>query len=119
MKRYEEVAELLAAEIRSGQLAPGAKLPSIRKVIAQYGVSPATAFQAYYRLEERGLVRARERSGYYVASSGYSHPLEPEPTAHRVPLVSAEVDISELVFSVLGAVKERDVLPLGSAFPSP
>jgi DNA-binding transcriptional MocR family regulator len=117
MKRYEEVAELLAAEIRSGQLAPGAKLPSIRKVIAQYGVSPATAFQAYYRLEERGLVRARERSGYYVASSGHSHPLEPEPT--RVPLVSAEVDISELVFSVLGAVKERDVLPLGSAFPSP
>lgn len=117
MKRYEEVAELLAADIRSGRLAPGTRLPSIRKVIAQYGVSPATAFQAYYRLEERGLVRARERSGYYVAGSGLAHP--PEPASSQAPLISASVDISELVFSVLGAVQDRDVLPLGSAFPSP
>nr|WP_294865315.1 PLP-dependent aminotransferase family protein [uncultured Pseudogulbenkiania sp.] len=117
MKRYEEVAELLAADIRSGRLAPGTRLPSIRKVIAQYGVSPATAFQAYYRLEERGLVRARERSGYYVAGSGLTH--SAEPLGALAPRVSSSIDISELVFSVLGAVQERDVLPLGSAFPSP
>jgi DNA-binding transcriptional MocR family regulator len=117
MNRYEELAELLAADIRSGQLAPGTRLPSIRKVIAQYGVSPATAFQAYYRLEERGLVRARERSGYYVAGTGLAHP--PEPASSPAPLISASVDISELVFSVLGAVQDRSMLPLGSAFPSP
>ncbi len=117
VKRYEEVAELLAADIRSGQLAPGSRLPSIRKVIAQYGVSPATAFQAYYRLEERGLVRARERSGYYVASTGLAHP--PEPASGTAPLISDSVDVNELVFSVLGAVQDRNMLPLGSAFPSP
>lgn len=117
IKRYEEIAELLAADIRSGLLAPGARLPSIRKVIAQYGVSPATAFQAYYRLEERGLVRARERSGYYVASTGLAQ--APEPLASSKPLISPSVAISELVFSVLGAAQDRDILPLGSAFPSP
>ncbi len=57
MKRYEALAETLAADIRNGSLPPGTRLPSIRKTVAQYGVSPSTAFQAYYRLEERGLVR--------------------------------------------------------------
>jgi DNA-binding transcriptional MocR family regulator len=118
VKRYEEIAELLAQDIRSGQLPPGSRLPSIRKVISQYGVSPATAFKAYYRLEERGLVRARERSGYFVASAmSQGQAALPAPVARTH--LSGEVDISELVFSVLGAVQDRDVLPLGSAFPSP
>ncbi|GAB3246401.1 aminotransferase-like domain-containing protein [Chitinimonas naiadis] len=117
MKRYEAIAELIATDIRSGQLAPGTKLPSIRKVMAQHRVSPATAFQAYYRLEERGLVRARERSGYYVAGLGAA--MQPEPDHRQPPRVSSTVDISELVFSVLGAVQNRDILPLGSAFPAP
>ncbi|GAB7126953.1 PLP-dependent aminotransferase family protein [Silvimonas sp. JCM 19000] len=120
MKRYEEIAELLAADIRSGQLAPGARLPSIRTVTARYRVSPATAFAAYYRLEERGLVRARERSGYFVtgAADGPQAPAETQP-ASRSALVSAEVDISELVFTVLESAQDRQMLPLGSAFPSP
>ncbi|HEY9100661.1 PLP-dependent aminotransferase family protein [Chitinimonas sp.] len=117
MKRYEAIAELIAADIRSGQLPPGTRLPSIRKVMAQHRVSPATAFQAYYRLEERGLVRARERSGYYVAGLGAAS--QPEPAHVAQPMLSSTVDVSELVFSVLGAVKDRDILPLGSAFPSP
>ncbi len=106
MKRYEEIAELLAADIRSGQLAPGARLPSIRTVTARYRVSPATAFAAYYRLEERGLVRARERSGYFVtgAADGPQAPAETQP-ASRSALVSAEVDISELVFTVLESAR--------------
>jgi len=117
VKRYEEIAEKLAEEIRSGRMQAGARLPSIRTVVTRYGVSPATAFQAYYRLEERGLVRARERSGYYVASTGTAR--VPEPASVQQPLISQQVDVSELVFSVLGAVQDRQTLPLGSAFPSP
>ncbi len=117
MKRYEALAELLATDIRNGKLAPGTKLPSIRKIMAQHEVSPSTVFQAYYRLEDLGLVRARERSGYYVAGTGQTPLLEPEP--RHDPRLSTSVDISQLVFSVLGAVQDRNILPLGSAFPSP
>jgi len=120
MKRYEQLAELLATDIRSGQLAPGSRLPSIRTITTQHGVSPSTAFQAYYRLEEKGLVRARERSGYYVSAA-------PQPARDAAvarppkPLVrvATKVDVSDLVFSVLGATADRDIVPLGSAFPSP
>ncbi|MBV8466388.1 MAG: PLP-dependent aminotransferase family protein [Burkholderiales bacterium] len=117
MKRYEEIAEVIAADIRNGRLTPGSKLPSIRKIITQHGVSPATAFQAYYQLEQRGLVRARERSGYYVA--GTAHPIPHEPARSATPRLTSKVDISELVFAVLSAAKDRNMVQFGSAFPSP
>ncbi|MCJ0762407.1 PLP-dependent aminotransferase family protein [Variovorax terrae] len=116
MKRYEQLADLLATDIRTGRLAPGTRLPSIRTLTAQHDISPSTAFQAYYRLEEKGLVRARERSGYYVAGTGMRPLAEPERGGRTQ--VSARVDISELVFSVLGAAQDPAIVPLGSAFPS-
>ncbi|MCX7278224.1 MAG: PLP-dependent aminotransferase family protein [Burkholderiales bacterium] len=118
MKRYEQLAELLAADIRSGLRAPGSRMPSIRTLTAQHSISPSTAFQAYYRLEEKGLVRARERSGYFVTAAPSNTPAlaAAKPTPARV---AAKVDISELVFSVLDAAQQRDIVPLGSAFPSP
>jgi DNA-binding transcriptional MocR family regulator len=118
MKRYESLAELLAADIRSGLRAPGSRMPSIRTLTAQHGISPSTAFQAYYRLEEKGLVRARERSGYFVTAATSASPAlaATKPIPARV---AAKVDISELVFAVLDAAQQRDIVPLGSAFPSP
>lgn len=117
MKRYEALAEALSRDIRSGTLPPGTKMPSIRTIVTQYGVSPSTAFQAYYRLEERGLVRARERSGYYVAGMA-GRALSP-PVMTRSRKVSTSVDISDLVFSVLDAARNPHLVQLGSAFPSP
>ena len=67
MKRYETLAHTIADEIRNGNLAVGTRLPSLRQIIAQHGVSQSTVFRAYYLLEQWGLIRARERSGYYVA----------------------------------------------------
>lgn len=116
MNRYETLAELLAADIRTGRLAPGARLPSIRTLTAQHGLSASTVFQAYYRLEEKGLVRARERSGYYVAGTGLRSLAE--PGRGGAPRAPAKVDISSLVFSVLGAAQDEHIVPLGSAFPS-
>ena len=50
--------------IRRGTLAPGAPLPSVRKLAAATGVSPTTAAAALADLRRRGLIvtRARRRS---------------------------------------------------------
>lgn len=118
MKRYEQLAELLAADIRSGRLAPGTRLPSIRRTTTQHGISASTAFQAYYRLEEKGLVRAQERSGYYVTGHA-AHTLAEPARAVVAARAPAAVDISNLVFSVLQALQDPAIVPLGSAFPGP
>ncbi|WP_322093498.1 aminotransferase-like domain-containing protein [Paraburkholderia bannensis] len=122
MHRYETLAHTMAEEIRSGSIPVGARMPSLRHVIAQHGVSQATATRAYYLLEEWGLVRAQERSGYYVAPGAGVTQMERAPLSNAIANATAtagKVDISDLVFSVLDAAREPDIVPLGSAFPSP
>lgn len=118
MRRYQRLADEISESIRTGLLKPGERLPSVRQSSASRGVSPATVFEAYYRLEAQGLVQARARSGYYVAARPRRRP--PEPERPSAPTGDArEVAVSELVFGILRSTASRAVLPLGSAFPSP
>ena len=118
MKRYEALAADIEASICAGVLRPGDKLPSVRHTCTSRGVSASTVFQAYYLLEARGLVQARERSGYFVRALLRRAPPEPEQASQPTGQ-SIAVDVSERVFEVLESSMARDVVPLGSAFPSP
>src|SRR5919202_6241906 len=64
---YRRVGETLAASIRSGELAPGTRVPSERELAAGQGISRMTARAAVDLLARRGLVERRERSGVFVA----------------------------------------------------
>ncbi|HET7842802.1 MAG TPA: PLP-dependent aminotransferase family protein [Xanthomonadales bacterium] len=118
MKRYEALAADIAASIERGVLKPGDKLPSVRQASARRRVSPATVFEAYYLLEARGLVQSRPRSGYYVAAKPKVLPPAPE-LASSPDSEARPVEISAMVFDILRSAMTRDVVPLGSAFPSP
>ena len=115
MKRYEALAEQIAAMISNGLLVPGDKAPSIRQASSRFGVSASTVFRAYYLLESRGLVRARERSGYYVCENVLTQ--LPEPTPTKPVATRTAVAVADLVFSVLDAAGNTDIAPLGAAFP--
>ncbi len=118
MKRYEALAAEISESIASGVLAAGDRLPSVRQACASRGVSPSTVFQAYYLLEAQRLIEARERSGYYVAAQIRPRPPELErPSAPAGDTIA--LDVSEQVFEILQSSMVRDVVPLGSAFPSP
>ena len=118
MTRYQALADDIEASIRTGVLRPGDRLPSVRRTCEARGVSASTVFQAYYLLEARGLVRARERSGYYVSAgagqrpASVLRPMQPQET-------SIVVDVSEYVFEVLQASMTPGVVAFGAAFPSP
>jgi DNA-binding transcriptional MocR family regulator len=118
VKRYEALAADIAASIRNGLLKPGDRLPSVRQASASRKLSPATVFEAYYLLEAQGLVRSRARSGYYVADKPRRLPAEPQ--ALSAPDGEARpVEISAMVADMLRSAMSRDIVPLGSAFPSP
>lgn len=118
MKRYEQYADEIAELIRTQVLRSGDRLPSVRQASTSRKISPSTVFEAYYLLEARGLIQARPRSGYYVnalrSATSANEPATAQPAAQ-----SSHVEISELVFQVLGSTRQADVVPLGSAFPSP
>ncbi|MBS0426546.1 MAG: PLP-dependent aminotransferase family protein [Proteobacteria bacterium] len=112
--RYERYADEIAELIRSQALRAGDRLPSVRQASASRGISPSTVFEAYYLLEARGLIEARARSGYYVKAT-----MATPSWAPTMPRDATEVAISDLVFQVLGSSGRPDLVPLGSAFPSP
>lgn len=118
MKLYEQLAESIAQSIQSGVLCKGDKLPSVRLASAQRKVSASTVFKAYYLLEAKGLIQTRERSGYFVTAGKQGFPSTPTPTPAQ-SAVATQVNVSELVFEVLQSIREKSVVPLGSAFPSP
>jgi len=118
MKRYERLTEDITNSISSGLLQVGDRLPSVRQTSASRGVSPSTVFKAYYLLEARGLIRARDRSGYYVLRA--PHAALPELDGlSSAPAGRHPVDVSDNVLQVLNATLRRDMTPFGSAFPSP
>ena len=117
MKRYERYADEIASLIAGDVLRAGDRLPSVRQASRSRGISPSTVFEAYDLLEARGLIQARPRSGYYVNARRPA--LQAEPDTARPAAQTTHVAISDLVFDVLGMTREPDVVPLGSAVPSP
>ncbi|MGY0850136.1 aminotransferase-like domain-containing protein [Bordetella bronchiseptica] len=118
LKRYEVLADEITASIQAGTRRAGDRLPSVRQTSASRGLSATTVFKAYYLLEARGLIRARDRSGYYVVGKPKALPPELEAGA---PAESrrVDVDVSDRVLHVLQLTMRRDVVPFGSAFPHP
>ena len=64
---YRQIVDQVAELVRSGQLAPGSLLPSVRELAAQLLVSLITVRNAYAELEHAGLIVRRQGFGTYVA----------------------------------------------------
>ena len=88
---YEQLYRALKADILSGVLPGGGKLPSGRALSEHLGVSRVTVETAYAQLLAEGYVTSRERAGYFVeAVTPAAPPLpEPEPAAPDAPEPSA------------------------------
>ena len=119
LKLYEILADEIAASIRSGVLQTGDRLPSVRQASTSRGVSPSTVFKAYYLLEARGLIRARDRSGYYVVGKAKSLPPELEPRSLAEESQGRGRCQRSRACRCWTRRSRRDVVPFGSAFPSP
>ncbi|WP_080694174.1 GntR family transcriptional regulator [Salinispora tropica] len=62
------IADDLRGQIKEGQLAPGAKLPSEREMATRYGTARNTAREAVAILQAEGLVDAQHGRGVFVRS---------------------------------------------------
>jgi DNA-binding transcriptional MocR family regulator len=82
--RRATAADIVASvqrEIASGGLPAGSRLPPVRALEKQLGLSKNTAQAAYDELVARGLVEAREREGVFVMSAVRSGAFDGRDTA--------------------------------------
>ncbi len=63
---YHQLAEILTSAIRSGEFAPGAKIPPETTLAATYGIGRPTARQGIDVLVRKGLVQRKRGSGTFV-----------------------------------------------------
>lgn len=112
---YLQVAEGIEKMIGEEVLKIGDKLPSVRVLSEEQGISMSTAFQAYYHLEGKGLIESRPKSGYYVRFSFRRFPQlpgmsDPDP-------VASEVSIDDMISTVFRNLSSRDLLNFSVAVP--
>lgn len=95
---YLQVADGLERMIDDDILKIGDKLPSVRVLSDEYGISMGTAFQAYYHLEGKGLIESRPKSGYYVR---FNHRRFPDlPKMIQPDSISHDVSVKEMIGSI-------------------
>lgn len=115
---YLQVAGGIEKMIDEDVLKIGDKLPSVRVLSEEYGISMGTAFQAYYYLEGKGLIESRPKSGYYVRFNNRRYPALPE--ALPVQPVSGNVSVKEMITSIYMDIAASDnVINLALAAPDP
>ena len=112
---YMQVADGLEKMIGEDVLKIGDKLPSVRVLSDEYGISMGTAFQAYYHLEGKGLIEARPKSGYYVRFNNKRFPDLPQ--LKQPDTQSHEVSVKEMIASIYSDITASDVINFALAVP--
>ncbi len=87
---YRQIVDQIGQLVRSGHLAPGEKLPSVRELAAELLVSLITTRRAYAELENAGLIIRRQGYGSFVAE-------EIERASHEQALKKVREDLDELI----------------------
>lgn len=64
--KYLQLASSIAKQIEDGQLVLGQQLPSVNKLSKHFNFSRETVFKALSHLSEKGIVRAVDKTGYFV-----------------------------------------------------
>ena len=112
---YIQVADGLEKMIAEEVLRIGDKLPSVRVLSDEYGISMGTAFQAYYHLEGRGLIESRPKSGYYVR---FNHHRFPDlPNQRKPDELSHDVTVKEMIASIYTDIAATGVTNFALAVP--
>ncbi|MFD4532430.1 GntR family transcriptional regulator [Kitasatospora sp. NPDC058397] len=66
--KYQQIADDLASQIRSGVLAPGAAIPSEAELMERYGVASGTVRKAVAELRTTQLIETHHGRGSFVRS---------------------------------------------------
>ena len=98
---YRQILEQVRRMVASGQLAPGAELPSVRDLALKHAVNPMTISKAYSLLEAEGMLeRNRGRPMTVAGQARNASPLtrrlqQIQPLVEQTVLAARQLELSE------------------------
>lgn len=102
MPIYEQISSQVKAQILSGVLTAGAKLPSIRALASDLGVNVITTKRAYADLEQLGFICTVQGKGCFVAE-GNQELLRENQLCHIEELLTQAAEQAE----ALGVTRDK------------
>ena len=95
---YVDLSNNIAKLIRNEVLKEGDRLPSVRMLCQEHGISMNTAKRVFMELEAQSLIEAKPQSGYFVSRLSYQR--LPLPEVSKPPQVSNSKEPAELISKV-------------------
>lgn len=118
---YSEITGKLANLIRTEVLKPGERLPSVRMLCQEHGISMNTAKRVFMELEAQALIESRPQSGYFVRRTTFRRlPLPAVSKPAAVPKHNEPADLIDRVYGNMGNDKLTLFsvgAPVGSLLP--
>jgi DNA-binding transcriptional MocR family regulator len=114
--RYQRIAGFVMELVQQGALTPGARAPSLRELSKVHKVSLSTVIAAYRLLEDRGVLRSRPQSGFFIARGAAIALAEPRPS--QPSRRALKISIPEIPLRLLEHASDPSFAPLGCAIPA-
>ncbi|HWK07896.1 MAG TPA: PLP-dependent aminotransferase family protein [Puia sp.] len=112
---YVGLAKKMSAMIEKGVYKAGDKLPSLRSIHKQSGISIGTILQAFIYLQDKGLVSSRKKSGYFVNYQSKQH--LPLPQTIPVSLSERTVHTDKLLQKLRKEGSGKNFVSFANALP--
>lgn len=80
---YEQIRVQVIEAVRSGDLVPGSRMPTVRGLAEALGLAANTVARAYRELEHDGVIETRGRNGSFVSATG-------DPTLQQAQLAASD-----------------------------
>ncbi|MEZ4614170.1 MAG: PLP-dependent aminotransferase family protein [Caldilineaceae bacterium] len=117
---YQQIVDQLIERIRSNQLPAGARLPTIRQLAQELGVTRVTVQNAYDGLQDEGWIEATVGRGTFVSRHPPLQRTAPPVTATWGRLMTADAVIADLLQIHQLQGEQQGMIPsLALASPDP
>lgn len=114
--KYDQVSRYITNLIEKGELKPGDKAPSLRKLSKELGVSISTISQSYLSLEDQGVLKAKPQSGFFINS--IVNQINDIPKSATTPGQPKKVRFGDLFEEIFANAGNPRIVPFGESKPS-
>ncbi|MDX6191947.1 PLP-dependent aminotransferase family protein [Flavobacterium sp. Fl-318] len=113
---YNRIAQNIANKIKTGVLKTGEKLPSVRILSKEHGISINTSKKVFLELESQSLIQSKPQSGYFVSPLHYLK--LPLPETSKPSLVADNREPNELIDRVYSNMGNHELTLFSIGVPS-